>query len=61
MDHVIAIARPDEEHLEIFVDDVEVGTFDHDRHGWDGMKSAETLVLRIADQLGLQVAEVESQ
>lgn len=55
--HVMHFNRPDDEHLEIIIDDRVVGNFDHDQHGWSGMESAKRLATVIAEQVGIMIVE----
>lgn len=42
----------DEERTELFVGERSVGSFNHDEHGWQGMREAERLFENIAKVLG---------
>lgn len=52
---VIKIEHIDEETFYVYVDSTWVGGFNHDTHGWDGMRAAKELVINIADALGIEV------
>lgn len=56
----ITLNRTDDERLTILVDGEEVGSFDHDQHGWSGMEAAEKLATRMAGKLGIEVEETFS-
>lgn len=43
---------------EFYVNDVQVGSADHDSHGWEGMAEARRMFEGIAAQLGVEVQEV---
>jgi hypothetical protein len=43
----------DEEQTELFVGEKSVGSFNHDQHGWQGMRDAEKLFENIAKALKL--------
>jgi hypothetical protein len=49
----ITIERPDDEHIEIYVNGVVVATADHDEHGWDGMDAVERTAVAIRRALSL--------
>jgi hypothetical protein len=49
----------DEGQHAFFVDDFEVGSCDHDTHGWDGMAEQIRMFKAIADVLGVEVLEVD--
>lgn len=49
--------RPDDETLEIHFGSVKLGSFNHDRHGWDGMEVVENLVRAFANALNLPVED----
>ncbi len=53
----IGIRRPDEEHMEVWLNGEQIGALNHDEHGWDGMRTAEALVLQIAAAVGVEVEE----
>lgn len=42
----------DEEQVEFYVGEKLVATFDHDTHGWSGMRDAEKLFKNVAQALG---------
>lgn len=46
------IMSKDDEKIEMFVGEKSVGTFDHDTHGWSGMRDAEKFFERIATAVG---------
>lgn len=46
------IVEDDEEREEFFVDEKSVATFNHDTHGWQGMKDAAKLFENIAKAIG---------
>lgn len=49
-----------DEHCDIFLDEVFVGYMDHDSHGWDGMLGIRDVVIGIAGDLGADV-EIEGE
>lgn len=57
MNHKMVIKHSDDECFTILLDGEEVGYFNHDRHGWDGMEAAEKLARSIAGKLGIEVEE----
>jgi len=46
------IERKDDEHMELFVGDKSVGSFNHDEDGWGGMTKAERLFEKVATAVG---------
>jgi hypothetical protein len=54
---VMTLNQPDEEHLTILIDGEEVGSFDHDSHGWAGIEAGANLAMSIAKKLGLEIEE----
>lgn len=55
MDKKIIIKSVDEETLEFYVDDKQVGFANHDEHGWSGMDATKSLVRNMAKALGIKV------
>lgn len=53
----LTLHKPDEEHLTILLDGAEVGSANHDSHGWSGMDAVENLATNLATRLGWDVAE----
>lgn len=56
-EHVLTIRRPNDETLEILLDGAVIGSFNHDKYGWDGMGAAEHVALAIARATGITVDE----
>jgi len=44
--------------IELFVGEKSVGTFNHDEHGWQGMRDSEELFIKIANTLGVGVVRL---
>ena len=57
MKHTIAFVAPDEETLEIHIDGENVGNFNHDDHGWNGMQAAQQLMRAVARKLNFEIIE----
>lgn len=57
MANKLTLNQPDDERLTILVNGDEVGSVNHDQHGWAGMEAAEKLARRIAAKLGIEVEE----
>lgn len=49
------IRHIDDEAFDIECNKQDVGSFNHDQHGWSGMEAAERLVQRIASVTGATV------
>lgn len=50
----------DEETIEFFIDEVEVGRATYDAHGSQGMRDMEKLARKMAEELGVQIIREES-
>jgi len=55
----IRFETPDDETLDIFIDDKSIGHFDHDFDGWSGMQQAQQMARRVAEVMGWKVEEAE--
>lgn len=55
--NLIAIIRPDDEHLRVEVNGTEVASANYDEHGWSGMAAVEKTARAIAKAAGLDVSE----
>lgn len=53
----VVIVRPDDEHLVVEVDGVEVASANYDAHGWSGMEAVEKTALAVAKAVGVETAE----
>jgi hypothetical protein len=53
MKHKLTIASDGDENVKILLDGEQVGAFNHDEHGWDGMESA--IAVAIAEKLGMAI------
>ena len=51
------IDRPDDEKMEIWLNNKCIGSYNHDVDGWVGLEKAEMLVRCIANQLNIEVIE----
>lgn len=49
--------RPDDETLEVKLDDESLVTLTHDQDGWGAMETVEKLVTQIANKLNIPVEE----
>ena len=47
----------DDEHINFYVNDIQVGHWNHDTDGWAGMEAAENLFRRTAEVLGAELIE----
>ena len=54
MKHKLTIASDGDEHIQILLDGEQVGSFNHDEHGWSGMFSAADLAIAIAKKLDIE-------
>ena len=48
----ITIEWVDDEMFEVLFDGEVIGTYDHDEHGWSGMRAVEVLVVELNKRLG---------
>lgn len=48
----------DEEHMELFVGEKSVGSFNHDEHGWSGMNAAKKLFENVAKAVGAPIEQI---
>lgn len=46
------IEQSDEEHIKLFVGEKSIASFNHDEHGWSGMKNAEEIFEKVAKAVG---------
>ncbi|MEV5819238.1 hypothetical protein AB0L22_08695 [Micromonospora haikouensis] len=53
---MVAVERPDDEHIEVHVNGQVVASANHDEHGWDGMDAVEKTALAVARAFGAEVA-----
>lgn len=45
--------------LEVYLNDELLGTYTYDEHGSDGVTAIESLIMKMADRLGLAIVELE--
>lgn len=50
--HKFWIESKDDEHIELFVGEKSIASFNHDEHGWVGMSAAEKMFEKIAKAVG---------
>lgn len=55
--HIIKFKCPDEETLEIYLDNESIGYFTHDFDGWEGMQRAQQLSRRLAEVMKWSIEE----
>jgi hypothetical protein len=46
------VEKTDDESVEFFVGETPVASFDHDQHGWSGIREAERMFEKVAKAVG---------
>lgn len=57
----IKIIQHSEESFSVQCNGVDIGNFNHDAHGWDGMRAVENVVTGLAKLLEIPVVEIDEQ
>lgn len=57
----ITIKRTYDESFSVSIGEKNLGSFNHDQHGWDGMEAVESIIEGIATELNIEIEDIYSE